>query len=341
MAFNGRFVLSIIQFASMQGLDKSYLLALTEMDETALCNENCKVGDEVYDRLMEHIADESGDRRFGLHMGQHMSLSAAGLIYQIVQSSRTMREALHYCAEFAMLGCSSLPISIEDRSDAVYVVFTPVEGWESRSNQSLQYTLDGVMVFSLREYHSLTMYKDAPIAVHFQREEADTDYLEAIFGCPVLTGQPHNAILLKAEQVDQAVISGDYRLLQLLVNFANEKLEQNQGIEKSFLQKVKNCILNMVRPAFPTIEQVAEQLNMSVRSLQRKLKAEGQTFQDLVESLREDAAKNYLRDEQLSIGEVGFLLGYAEPSAFVRAFKRWTGVAPGTYRRVNSEVSPY
>lgn len=338
MAFNGRFVLSIIQFASMQGTDKNDLLALAGKDEAALCTESCKVEDEVYDRLMERIASESNNPDLGLQIGQHMSLSAAGLIYQIVQSSRTMREALHYCAEFAMLGCSSLPISIEDRPDAVYVIFTPTEGWEKRSNLSLQHTLDGVMVFSLREYHSLTMYKDAPIAVHFKREENDTSYLEQVFGCPVLTGQAHNAILLKPEQVDQPVISSDYKLLQLLVNFANEKLEQNKEVGNSFVREVKRCILNMVRPSFPTIEQVAAQFNMSVRSLQRKLKAEGQTFQDLVETLRQDAAKNYLRNEDLTIGEVGFLLGYAEPSAFVRAFKRWTGVAPGTYRRVNAEV---
>ena len=341
MAFNGRFVLSIIQFAELHGIEKARLLACTGMTEADLCKESCKIENDVYDLLMEQITLASDDKHFGLHMGQHMSLSAAGLIYQIVQSSRNVREALHYCAEFAMLGCSSIPIAIEEDEDAVHMVFRPVDAWKQYSEASLRHTLDGMLVFSLREFHSLSLYREAPLAVHLERKEANRGYLEDVFGCPVLTGMDQNAILLSHEQAEQKVISSDYKLLQLLVNFANGKLQKEQQSAASFSQQVKSCILNMVRPAFPTVEQVASHLNMSVRSLQRKLKAEGKTFQELLENLRKDAAMNYLQNEEMSIGEVGFLLGYAEPSAFVRAFKRWTGVAPGKWKDsgiVNSEM---
>ncbi|MEZ4688575.1 MAG: AraC family transcriptional regulator ligand-binding domain-containing protein [Bacteroidia bacterium] len=295
----------------------------------------------MYDLLMEQISLASDDQHFGLHMGQHMSLSAAGLVYQIVQSSRTVREALHYCAEFAMLGCSSIPVTIEEEDDSVRMIFRPVGAWAQYSETSLRHTLDGMLVFSLREFHSLSLYKEAPLAVYLERKEADKDYLESIFECPVRTDMAQNAIIFSKEQADQPVISSNYRLLQLLVDFAGKKLQQDEQTASSFSKQVKRCILNMIKPAFPTIEQVASHLNMSVRSLQRKLKAEGKTFQELLENLRKDAAKNYLQNEDMSVGEVSFLLGYAEPSTFVRAFKRWTGLAPGKWKDegiVNSEL---
>ena len=88
----------------------------------------------------------------------------------------------------------------------------------------------------------------------------------------------------------------------------------------------------MVKPQFPTVQQVADHLNVSVRTLQRKLKQEGFTFQEVMDQLRKDFAMDYLSRPELSVGEVAFLLSYAETSAFSRAFKRWTGMTPVEYR---------
>jgi AraC-like DNA-binding protein len=72
---------------------------------------------------------------------------------------------------------------------------------------------------------------------------------------------------------------------------------------------------------------------MTPRTLQRRLKAHGISYQKLLENLRKDLAKSYLRERRLAIGELAYLLGYSEPSAFQRAFKRWTGMTPDNFRR--------
>lgn len=330
MSFNGRYVLGIIQFAALQGVDKAALLDHINYTELSLCDEACRVENEVYDTLMEKIIASSGDEYLGLHMGQHMSLSAAGLIYQIVQSSRTVREALHYCAEFAALGCSSLPITISDDGSAIFI---PQGDWEKRCPQSLQQTLDGLLVFSLREFHSLTLYKHAPICIHLSRPKADVEYLESVFQCPVLLGQKDDRIVLNPKHMELPIVTSDYRLLKVLVNYANEKVASMNEAKGEFFTKVKSSILNMVKPQFPSIGQVADQLHVSVRTLQRRLKTEGFTFQDVIEQLRREFAEDYLSRPELSIGEIAFLLSYAETSAFVRAFKRWTGKTPGEWRK--------
>ena len=78
--------------------------------------------------------------------------------------------------------------------------------------------------------------------------------------------------------------------------------------------------------------EVARRLHMSERSLQRHLRDEGVRFEALVEGLRRDLAMSYLSDRKMAIAEVAYLLGYSEPSAFHRAFKRWTGTTPGELR---------
>jgi len=95
---------------------------------------------------------------------------------------------------------------------------------------------------------------------------------------------------------------------------------------------VKQVVVSLVDPAFPTIEQVAAHLNMSLRTLQRRLKTADSTYKQLLDDLRKDFALCYLRRPDLTIGEISYLLGYADNSVFTRSFKRWTGKSPQAYR---------
>jgi AraC-like DNA-binding protein len=136
----------------------------------------------------------------------------------------------------------------------------------------------------------------------------------------------------KLEHVQEPVVTSDYNLLQVLVNHAEEKLQDIVG-EVGFTSVVKRSIMNMVKPKFPTIEEVAASLNLSVRSFQRKLKEFGKTYKGLLNEVRLDLAKSYLKKPELSIGEIAYLLDYSEPSAFIRSFKRWTKKTPSQYKQ--------
>ncbi|NKI18703.1 helix-turn-helix transcriptional regulator [Spongiibacter sp. KMU-166] len=97
---------------------------------------------------------------------------------------------------------------------------------------------------------------------------------------------------------------------------------------------LKSCVVDVLigsPGAFPSIEQVAKKLEMSTRSLRRKLQQEGTSYQDLLQEVRLGLAKQYLRDK-LSVEQIAELLGYSETSAFSRAFKGWTGKAPQEFR---------
>jgi AraC-like DNA-binding protein len=332
MTFSGRFVLNVIQFASQQGADFQQLLQLAEFPIEQLLKDDFRVEADVYDRVLVAALKATSDPTLGLHMGEHMSLSAAGLIYQIVQTSSTVEEALQYCCDFANLGCRALPFSLRKTKSELILEMKPDPIWLETSPNSVFQTIDGSLAFTLREFQNLTLQKHLPTAVHIPHgKRQDRMEYERVFRCPVVFDTEVAAIHFKLEHVNQTIITSDYGLLQVLVQHAEAKLADIQN-DTGFTTVVKRSIMNMVKPKFPSIEEVAASLNLSVRSFQRKLKEFGKTYKELLDEVRSDLAKSYLRKPELSIGEIAFLLDYSEPSAFIRSFKRWTGVTPSEYK---------
>ena len=198
---------------------------------------------------------------------------------------------------------------------------------------TLHHTADGILAFTLREFQNLTLQKHQPTSVHipYGTRENRLEY-ERVFKCPVHYNAEVISIRFELKHVQESVVTSDYHLLQVLVQHASEKLATIEN-EVGFTNVVKRSIMNMVKPKFPSIEEVAASLNLSVRSFQRKLKEFGKTYKELLDEVRLDLAKSYLKKPDLSIGEVAYLLDYSEPSAFIRSFKRQTGKTPSQYKQ--------
>lgn len=332
MTFSGRFVLSMIQYAVANGADFQSMLSIADHDYEFLCNEDSRVDSASYNRVIEACVDLTQDDLFGLHAGEYLNLSAAGLIGQITQTSTTVKEALEYCCEFANLGCRALPMALEAVDKGYKVDFIPDPIWEKESEVATRQTIDGVLAFTLREFHLLTIQKFYPkeIGFAFSRPKDVSEY-ERIFKCPLLFDQKNTYMLFDTDHVETKVVTSDYNLLRVLVKFAEDKLSEIRQ-DQGFYNLVRKNVMNLISPDFPTIEAVAFNMNMSVRTLQRKLKEEQKTFKDVTESLKKELAFSYMKKSNLSIKEIADLLNYSDTSAFTRSFKSWTGQTPSNYR---------
>lgn len=332
MAFNGRFLLNMAHFATRQGGDLSQFLEITGKSFEELNEESCVVDDTTYNRVLELAVEISDDAYFGLHAGENLNLSAAGLIVQLSQTSETVKQAIELCCEYANLGCSALPLSLVKKENLYKVILSPNELWKNQSAVSFQHTTEGVIAFTIKEFNSLTRMKQNPVVIHLTwPKPKDTSEYERVFGCPVLFNQDEIAIVLKEEHVEEKVITSNYNLLSVLIAHATEKsaaISKTQG----FVSLVKQSMLNLIKPEFPTIDQVAGHLNISSRTLQRKLKDEGNSYKELIDELKLDFARGYLNQVELNVSEIAYLLNYADASTFNRSFKRWTGSTPGEYR---------
>ncbi len=338
MTFNGRFLLNLIHFAGVQGASVNKLLIFTGLNETDLGSENQKVSAQVFNHTMENAVKETGDPFFGLHAGEYLNLSAAGLIAQITQTSRTVKEALDYCCEFSMLGCQHIPLELKREKKLYKLLLIPDPEWQKQSTVAAKQTVEGLMAFTLREFHTITLQKHYPVAVHFSGPApSDVSEYHRIFNCELKFNRGLNAMYFNAEQVEEPIVTANYELLRILVNHARERLE-SLGDNAFFYEKVKRAMVNLVNPEFPLIEHVAGNLNLSVRSLQRKLAAEGHTFIEIREELRRTFALDYLKNPELQITEIAYLLSYSDASAFIRSFRRWTGQSPQRYRKTKYQL---
>lgn len=334
MAFNGRFLVNLAHFASSQGSDKDRLLALSGKSESELNKETCVVESDIYNMMLEKAIEETKDEYFGMHAGENLNLAAAGLIGQITQTCDTVKQALEYCCEFANLGCSSLPMQLLEEKDHYKLSMKANELWKSQSSIAVRHTAEGVIAFAIREFQSLTHNKHDPIAIYLDWDQfGKLEEYQRVFSAPVHFNKNEIAILFNKKDIEDKVVSSDYDLLRILVAHAEEKSALIKD-ESGFAAIVKQSLIKLLKPDFPTLEIVSSHLNVSPRTLQRRLNEEGQTFNKLIDDIRKQFAMSYLKQNDLNISEIAYLLNYADTSSFIRSFKRWTGKTPKKFRQV-------
>ena len=173
----------------------------------------------------------------------------------------------------------------------------------------------------------------APLQVYFRHSAPKTlDHHEAYFGCPVHFGADKDAMLLSRHSLTEPNILGDQGITQFLVSHLDHELEQIDDAP-SLQTQTKSEIARALSEGLPNMGDIARQMGLSARSFHRRLAEHGLSFQTLAEETRREIATAMLHEDRYALSEIAFLTGYSEQSAFNRAFKRWMGVTPATYRK--------
>jgi AraC-like DNA-binding protein len=188
------------------------------------------------------------------------------------------------------------------------------------------------MMASLPEFADMMF----PKAIHFTHKEPSyrAEY-DRIFGVPLVFESHMNAIL-----IDEAFLSIRWPptnpyLSQILRTRADELLK-NLESSKSTRGRVESLLLSILHTGEASMDTIADKLGISRQTLFRKLKAEGVTFEQVLDGLRHELALHYLSGKKVSVNETAYLVGFSEPASFSRAFKRWTGASPRMIRSKNS-----
>ena len=156
------------------------------------------------------------------------------------------------------------------------------------------------------------------------------DY-ETFFAAPLEFAALATAFLLRNEDLARPVAVADITLTGYLDRLAEQVLA-TLGSERTVRERVRRVLWSELTEAVPSLGSVAKALGASARTLQRQLRDEQTSFAAVLAELRREMAPSLLRDGQLAVSEVGFLLGYEDPSAFQRAFRRWFGRSPRAFR---------
>ena len=135
----------------------------------------------------------------------------------------------------------------------------------------------------------------------------------------------------RKEYLQTKIITANYQIQTLLIEQIT-KLQNPTSLSGGFSKRIFNFLIANSYLYSLSIESVAGNFNISVRTLQRKLKEEGVSYLQIIEEVRKSLAIHYIKKSSSSVKEISAILGYSEPSGFVRAFKKWTGKTPSEYR---------
>jgi AraC-like DNA-binding protein len=171
-----------------------------------------------------------------------------------------------------------------------------------------------------------------PLEVTFiyPEPESRAEY-ERIFGCPIKFEQKHNSMTLDMSLVNTPIRLANPALLEHFERYAQDFLAQLERKDET-TRAVTKLILARLDDESLSIEKVAREMAVSVRTLQNQLQAEGVAFSDLLRDIRQRLAQQYLR-QNYTVEQITYLLGFSEPSVFRKAFKKWSGVTPREYRQ--------
>lgn len=170
-----------------------------------------------------------------------------------------------------------------------------------------------------------------PTRVVLRRDEAHRSLYEAHFHCPVEFGAGRDMLCFSDETMMQPFSTANPDLLALI----EPQLETERRdllVPQSISEQVKRLLRRRIAGQPPTLQDIARELAISPRTLQRRLSDQGMQFQQLLEAVRHELAKEYLEASALELNEIAFLLGYKEASSFHRAFHQWEGLSPGQWR---------
>jgi AraC-like DNA-binding protein len=171
----------------------------------------------------------------------------------------------------------------------------------------------------------------SPLRVEFVQPRAHTKIIERHLGCPVLCGADSNALVFRAADAQLPFVTRNAELLGMLAPQFEEELKL-ESADENFLERVRVAIQQKLTGRRPNIEDIADALHISSRTLQRRLQDEGFSFQRVLEEARHQLARQYLNNSLLELNEAAYLLGYNDANSFVRAFRTWEGVPPARWR---------
>ena len=170
-----------------------------------------------------------------------------------------------------------------------------------------------------------------PKRVEFQRALAHREIYEAHFRCPVKFKATQNALVFNKSEMDLPFVTYNADLLAAVAPQLEAELSE-QLAQKTFSEQAKGILKQLLAGQRPGIQDLARELHLSTRTLQRRLAEQGITFQHLLDEARRELARHYLLHSSRELNETAYLLGYEDANSFFRAFHQWEGTSPGQWR---------
>jgi AraC-like DNA-binding protein len=308
------------------GYDPLPFLHARGIDSTLLLDPDATVPMSACVGLLADGVRATGDNNLGLHVAEHAELGSFDVHFYAMVSSPTLGAAFERVCRYQRLIHETSQVRLETSGDRALLSHR-LPGGMAAPRQ----TAELLLAAWVRAGRVATRTRWSPAEVRFaHRAPRDSRDHERFFGAPLRFATGENALVLPAALLDLPCRRTDPSLLSLLDRYAADRLSVPQTA--TLADRARAALSEELQAGNVTAQGVAARLRVSIRTLHRSLAAEGTSYRRLLDQLRLDIAERHLIDDRMSVAEVAFLVGFSEISAFHRAFKRWTGRTPVTFR---------
>lgn len=310
-------------------VDAHALLDSVGLDPDGVWDPKVMLPDEVYYDLLERIAAEIDATDLPLRTGASMRLDEYGALGLAFKAATTLGRSYARVERYARLWTSVVEYELRPAPRGTLFILHR----SGARRLGLRLSNEATLASAVSIARQVSPVAVAPIEVHIRHPaprsiEAHRDF----FGCPVRFDADLDALLYSSGTLARPNILGDEGISRFLTSHLDEELSEIAE-EVSLVTQAKDAIAQALSDGAPKMAEIARGLGLSARSFHRRLSEHGMSFQTLTESTRRELAEGLLRDERHSLAEIAFLTGFSEQSSFTRAFKRWIGTTPASYRK--------
>jgi AraC-like DNA-binding protein len=295
---------------------------------------------ERVNELFKYAIEKTGDTNLGIKLPCQSWYIPDKVIYMLMWNSKSPLDALRIACKYAKLITTTVIALFTENENSFSIEFVESTQWQQNRQkwETLSKTTLDVSISTVQNSFAKMFNKvQFPIEIQLTtKSPADDEIYYETFKCPVYFNSGRNIITYdKSVLRKEKNLYYDKRTYDNVIKYADDLIRQQIQRTEEFSVIVENEILTLLgrENSFPTIQQVAANLDMSVRSFQRKLEQENLNYKNLLDSVRKNFAINYInRESNFSVNDLAWSLGYNDASAFVKAFKRWFGTTPSRFK---------
>jgi AraC-like DNA-binding protein len=315
-----------LQGAIRQGYDPAILLTQAGLSPQLLAQPHLRLPPLHYAELVKVLWRTLDDEFLGL-TARPCPPGSFALMAELVIHSKTLGEALAQCARFYRIATDQLTLGLTVENGQAQLSMTLTAPNCDAENFLLEFLL---VIWS--RLASWLIRQRIPLQAAWFSHAAPAHVHEypTLFPCPLQFDQPRNALIFDASWLTRPVVRNLTELQALLPTLPGAFLVK-PVFHGSYTQRVRELVTADMQGGFPDLDAVAQHFWMTGRTLRRKLVREGSSYQTIKDGIRREQAVQWLAQGELSLQDMALKLGFAEASAFIRAFKLWTGVTPGQY----------
>jgi AraC-like DNA-binding protein len=312
-----------------ESLDKRALLESVGVDPDSPVDPGIMVADTDYYALLEAIARSDPNAiDLPLRVGATMRCEEYGAFGLAWKSALNLRGSFERAERYARMLTSVAMYQVRDAEGGIYMQLH--RDGERRLGLRLSNEATIASIAAISQEVSTAEFR--PLEIYFQHKAPrSTAAHERHFGCPVRFGAEMDALLVSTAQMLRPNRLGDRSISKFFDTHLDEELskfDDNASLER----RVRMQISQSLSQGIPTVSNIANYFGISGRTLQRRLSDRGYSFQSLVDESRRELAERLLKESEYPLAEVAFMTGFSEQSAFNRAFKRWAGQTPRSFR---------